>query len=102
MDDGDVPRLIPLAPLERNPLIAYVQCHLVRPRPVPRPESFWDRGEVGGEHPLIRQGPPWSRFFRSVEGGEVVKSKVSVPEAGHVGVVRSPLGVELDTDGEEG
>ena len=101
MDNSNIPRLISLLPLERNPLIAHIQRNLVRPRPVPWPESLWDCCQIGGEHPLLRQTPPRCNFLRSVETSEVVELEVPVPEAGHVGVVGSPLGVELDAEADE-
>ena len=101
MDNSNVPRLISPLLLERNPLIAHIQRNLVRPSPVPRTESFWNRRQIGGEHPLLRQMSPRCNFFRSVEIGEVVELEVAVPEAGHVRVVGPSLGVELDTQGEE-
>ena len=101
MDDRNIPRLISLLPLERNPLIAHIQRNLLRPRPVPRPEFLWDRCQIGSEHPLLRKSTPWCDFLRSVQGCEVVKLEVAMPEAGHVRVVGSPLGVELDAEGEE-
>ena len=108
MDHGDVLRLLHiLSPvltpflrpisfgLQRNKLVSYVQCDLVRPCPVPRTELLRDLREVGRDHELLRQVPPWRNLLSRIERRKIVGLYIRVPVSGHVGIVGSMLGVEL-------
>ena len=80
MDHSDIPRLLHvLSPvltpflrtisfgLQRDKLVSDVQRDLVRPCRVPRTELLRDLREVGGDHELLRQVPPWCNLLSRIE-----------------------------------